>query len=62
LEFRHIGEKDLAIARMVTGGWSIKWIQAEFINVRFYVQTASAKLQLKKEDGIGAGNNQLQDS
>jgi hypothetical protein len=29
LEFHHVGEKDMAITRMVTGGFSIKRIQAE---------------------------------
>jgi hypothetical protein len=29
LEFHHVGSKDLAITRMVTGGWSIRRIQAE---------------------------------
>ena len=29
LEFHHVGAKDLAITRMVTGGWSIKRIQLE---------------------------------
>jgi hypothetical protein len=29
LEFHHVGEKDLTITRMVSGGWSIKRIQQE---------------------------------
>lgn len=29
LEFHHVGQKDMAITRMVTGGWSIKRIQNE---------------------------------
>jgi len=29
LEFHHVGEKDMTITRMVSGGWSIKRIQAE---------------------------------
>jgi hypothetical protein len=29
LEFHHIGEKNMTVTRMVSGGWSIKRIQAE---------------------------------
>ena len=29
LEFHHVGEKDMTVTRMVSGGWSIKRIQAE---------------------------------
>ena len=29
LEFHHVGEKDMTVTRMVSGGWSIRRIQAE---------------------------------
>jgi hypothetical protein len=36
LEFHHVGQKDMAITRMVTGGFSIKRIQAEISKCNVY--------------------------
>lgn len=44
LEFHHVGEKDLAITRMVTGGWSIARIEAEIRKCKVYCSNCHRRI------------------
>ena len=48
LEFHHVGEKDLAITRMVTGGWSIARIEAEIRKCRVYCANCHRKITIEE--------------
>ena len=48
LEFHHLGEKDLAITRMVTGGWSIKRIEAEISKCQVLCANCHRKITVEE--------------
>src|SRR5512134_3221318 len=48
LEFHHVGEKDLAITRMVTGGWSIARIEAEIRKCKVYCANCHRKITVEQ--------------
>src|SRR5688572_26459857 len=44
LEFHHVGDKDMAITRMVTGGFSIARIEAEIRKCKVYCANCHRKV------------------
>lgn len=44
LEFHHVGAKDMAITRMVTGGWSIARIEAEIRKCKVYCSNCHRRI------------------
>ena len=48
LEFHHVGQKDMAITRMVTGGWSIKRIQDEISRCQVLCSNCHRKITVEE--------------
>ena len=48
LEFHHVGDKDMAITRMVTGGFSIARIEAEIRKCKVYCANCHRKVTIEE--------------
>ena len=48
LEFHHVGQKDMAITRMVTGGFSIERIKAEISKCTVYCANCHRKITVEQ--------------
>ena len=48
LEFHHVGEKEMTITRMVSGGWSIKKIQAEISKCQVLCSNCHRKVTVEE--------------
>jgi hypothetical protein len=48
LEFHHVGEKDSEITRLISGGWSIKRIQAELDKTIVLCANCHRKVTMKE--------------
>ena len=48
LEFHHVGQKDMEITRMVTGGWSIKRIQDEISRCQVLCSNCHRKITVEE--------------
>ena len=48
LEFHHVGQKDLAITRMVTGGFSIARIEAEIRKCKVYCANCHRRVTIEE--------------
>jgi hypothetical protein len=48
LEFHHVGQKDMTVTRMVSGGWSIARIQKEISRCRVLCSNCHRRITVEE--------------